>query len=398
METTPITNNTSSRPRTLNSDSPDRGHHKQQGILSSLLTAAACVLASHMGHGLAITYALESEVLYDSEIRARDEGLADTSFRVRGTIHSAWRLGPGNIEARLGGDLRRFDKEQQFDQDALIVGIDLSPATAFRNSRLTLSGNASYDSTTRSDPYLGNFIQSEQFEGGARLEYDPNSRVTLSVAPSFLRQFPDADAYRDQTVRSLRLEGRLAMGRERDLLLSIEARDSEIARNTNRDTESLTIQAGWRHGQGSAVGWGLSAGLQSWKRHGGDRTENPFLAGRVHWRINETTRLSAQVDHGLQVYLDNTVNEESRLSATLSRDFNPRWKGTLSAIWAKDRLERITDGNRDDDVLTATVQIEKTINRRSAANLSVEMSDRSSTESIFSYDRLRVLTRLYVLW
>lgn len=362
------------------------------------LVFSATPAAAQPDQGLILTTALESEVEYDSDIRARDEGRADTSIHIRGTVQSAWRIGPGHLQARLGGDIRRFDKEKGFDQEALILGIDLSPSTAFRNSRLTLSGKASYDSTTRSDPILGDYIQAEQIEVGATLEYDPNSRVVLSIAPSYYKQFPEARAYGDQTVRSLNLESRFRMGRATDLTVSLDARESRISGHGAPDTESFTVQAGWRRGQDASFSWSLNAGLQSWKRAAGKSRENPFVAARIHWRLNDTSALSAQVDHGLQVYLDNSVNEGSRLSVSLSRDFNQDWKGRVSSVVAKDRLERLTAPDRDDEWLSLTLEIEKVLNRRSSASLFVEVSDRDSTEDLFSYGRLKSGIRWFVLW
>jgi hypothetical protein len=345
-----------------------------------------------------LSYSLESEVRYDSEVRARNEGLEDVSLHLRTTLDSEWKLGPAVLNARIGGDVIRFDKERELNEESVLLGLDLSPSNVLKNSRLVLSGNFSYDTVTRSDPYLGDFIRSRQVEAVARLKYDPNRRWQLLMVPSLSKQLPDTAPYEDQTVAKLALSGTLASGENGGLVLSVDLYESRLSDSSTPDTRSLTAHAGWRGGSPEGLSWFASTGLQTMERRPGPRSDNPFLSASAHWRINQRSSLSATATHGLQVYLDNSINEESRLAIVLTRDITRDWTGIASIIWSKDRLERAIRGNRKDDFVLASIRLTRQLTRRTSASLFVEISDRSSSDNTFKYDRLRSGIRWSGIW
>lgn len=351
-----------------------------------------------LSHALPVAYSVDSVIQYDSEIRSRNEGLDDVQLQLQARLTSEAPFGSFLVHASIGGTAIRFHENAEFNREAFIAGLQIVPKTSLRNDRITITGDLSFDSYTESNPYVGDLISSDQLRGSAKLSYVPNSRLNTFFAADHVRTYPDSAPYSDQTVNRVASGLELELARETKLYSSLQLQTNRISGRPFPTTHSHLIQVGWKGKLGKRATLLLSAGAQAFKKVGLGTSTSPYYESSLSWEPNPSSRFTIRASQGLSVFIDNSVNKETRIEIRTMRTFNSRWSANLIGFYSKDRLNRTPSTNREDESKGIGGELQSRLSTTTFASIFLNVLDRSSDQDLYTYDRVISGLRLTLEW
>lgn len=368
--------------------------HISKCLLPGLLFAVSPILSQ----ALPVAYSLDSLIQYDSEIRSRNEGLDDLQLQLQARVKSESLLGPFLVHAAIGGTAIQFHENSEFDREAFIAGLQLVPKASLRNDRITISGDLSFDSYTESNPYIGDLISSDQLKGSAKLSYIPNSRVNTFITADYVRTSPDSAPYNDQTVKQVASGLEFGLAREAKVYSTLQLQTNRISGRPYPTTHSHLIQVGWTGKLGERARVLLSVGAQAYEKVGLGTSTSPYYESSLTWEPNPSSRLTIRATQGLSVFIDNSVNKETRIEIRAMRTINSRWSANLIGFYSKDRLNRYPTTNREDKSKGIGGELQCQLSKTTFISIFMNAVDRSSDQDLYTYDRLISGLRLTLEW
>lgn len=367
-------------------------------ITELLLSGLLCSVFTSPTNALPLAYSLDSLIQYDSEIRSRNEGLDDFQLQLQARVKSESPLGPFLVHAAIGGTAIKFHENSEFDREAFIAGLQLVPKASLRNDRITISGDLAFDSYTESNPYLGDLISSDQLKGSATLHYIPNSRLNTFLTADYLRTFPDSAPYNDQTMNRVTSGLEFELARETKVYSTLHLQTNRISGRPYPTTHSHLIQVGWTGKLGERARVLLSAGAQAYEKVGLGTSTSPYYESSVTWEPNPSSRLTIRATQGLSVFIDNSVNKETRIEIRAMRTINSRWSANLIGFYSKDRLNRYPSTDREDKSKGIGGELNSKLSKDTFVSIFINVIDRSSDQDLYTYDRLISGLRLTLEW
>lgn len=366
----------------------------REGLLPGLLFAISPILSQ----ALPVAYSVDSLLQYDSEIRSRNEGLDDIQLQLQARLTSEAPFGPFLVHATIGGTAIRFHENSEFNREAFIAGLQIVPKTSLRNDRITITGELSYDSYTESNPYVGDLISSDQIRGSAKLSYVPNSRLITFVTADHVRTYPDSAPYSDQTVNRVASGLEFELARDTKVYSNLQLQTNRISGRPFPTTHSHLIQVGWMGKLGKRATVLLSGGAQAFEKVGFGTSTSPYYESSLSWEPNPSSRLTIRASQGLSIFIDNSVNKETRIEIRAMRIFNSRLSANLIGFYSQDRLNRYPGTNREDESKGVGGELQSNLSKTTLVSIFINAIDRSSDQDLYTYDRVISGLRLTLEW
>lgn len=363
-----------------------------------LLLGLLFTISPTLSKALPVAYSVDSLVQYDSEIRSRNEGLDDVQLQLQARLTSEAPFGPFLVHAAIGGSVIRFHENSEFNREAFIAGLQIVPKTALRNDRITITGDLSFDSYTESNPYVGDLISSDQLKGSAKLSYVPNSRLNSFVTVDHVRTYPDSAPYNDQTVNRVASGLEFELARETKVYSTLQLQTNRISGRPFPTTHSHLIQVGWKGKLGKRATLLLSAGAQAFEKVGLGTSTSPYYESSLSWEPNPSSRFTIRASQGLSVFIDNSVNKETRIEIRAMRTFNSRLSANLIGFYSQDRLNRYPSTYREDESKGIGGELQSKLSNTTLVSIFINAIDRSSDQDLYTYDRVISGLRLTLEW
>ncbi len=332
-----------------------------------------------------------ASVFYDSEIRARNLGQDDMVLTIRPSL--VYTRPSKSLDLMASVSLRGVvyaDHDEYNDLD-VYFDLGLTPTARMETARFRVNGDVILNSESRADADVGDIVTIRTYGASGQVIYDPNRRFNIIGRLSARREDPDSE--RLYTIDRYNASGTVQTPLNEDISLQATAGYSKIAsEGRSTDSEIFTYSAGFVGDLFTKLRADVSAGIQDTKYENGQDDSSPYISASLNWQANETSSISCRVAQSIGTTLDDRATDTFSVDVTGRRELNRQFAGSVFLGYDDIDYNSLVDPllDRSDQEYYFGGSLSYDWVRWSSIRLEARYSDRSSTDPIFSYDRLRV--------
>lgn len=357
-------------------------------LIPCLLLSSSAEALVRLGEGT-IDLIVDASIYYDSEIKARDEGLDDIIFTVAPSLQYSRDSRTLGFQASVGVSFVRYVDNDEFDDENFFFDFSLTPGAQMETSRFSVSGDLLFSNETRTEESVGDIVTVLTYGASGSVTYRPNSKYSVVGSASFSREEPDSDLLSDKD----RFGGGLTLlvpineTTEAQAGVSYQKTDSETSAS---DNDTYTYFVGLSGNLLPKVSGNVSVGWQQQKVDSGGDEKSPFLSAGLNWLVSERTSMTLDASKSLGTTIDDRTSETLTVTLTASHQMTRDWSINGNIGYIEDIFSGATPiDNRTDEEYFIGAGTSYQIVEWGSLGFDVRYSDQTSSQPTFEFDRLR---------
>ncbi|MGC9451834.1 MAG: outer membrane beta-barrel protein [Oceanipulchritudo sp.] len=372
-------------------------------VLATAAVAAPAYGLVNLGEGR-IDFDMSVSSFYDTEIRARDAGEEDFIFSARPSLVYNRPSRLFDFSASVGLDFQKYLDYDEYDETNVFFDLNISPNARRETSRFVFSGDLLFNTETRSDETVGEIINVLNYGASAEVIYDPNRKFTIIGNTSYRREDPDSDVY--DKVDNFELSGTLQVPVKEDVYIQglVGYLDTSSDGRTT-DSQTITYAAGFDGKLLPKLTGSFLIGMQDRDYDSREDDSSPYGSAGLDWAIDERSNINLIASQSVGTTIDDRSSETLDIRLTASRKLTRDLSGSLFAGYSDTSYDAlvatdtgITTETRDDEEYSVGGRISYQLVRWGSVSFEARYLDRSSSEPLFDYDRLRIGVTLNGRW
>jgi lipopolysaccharide assembly outer membrane protein LptD (OstA) len=368
--------------------------------LATIASVAACSASFgliNLGEGQ-IDLKATGSVMHDSSITAQDSSPEDTILSLTTTLTYLRKSKSFDLSASVGVRVDEYLDNSEYSDENFFFDLAINPEAEFRTSRFQFSGNLILNTETTSNPNVGEIITTTLYGATGQLVYDPNRHYTVTADLSTTTRDPDHDDYYRTREQSAGV--RIAVPINKDIaglggiLMTQRNLDDPLA----VDSDSYAYYTGLEGTVLTKLKGILMIGMQERSLDNGSDSTSPYLSASLTWDHSERTRMELVADQSLSTTISSYNTEIQNIGLSVVHKINRRWSCGGNINYSDTNYEFGLLPDRQDEEFRAGMQVSRQIGDWARATISLQYSDRSSSDPFYTYDRLRTGISLTATW